>query len=1069
MPAPPLLAADTKSYSDLAAGLPTHLSPGKVIAGMQDVAMHTAASSTEDEEVFVFPATLAQRRFWLLSQMTPGGNPALNMPLAVQLCGPLDVPALERAFNGVIARHESLRTVFRVEDGELRQIISPRRTMRVPVVDTHDLTGVDDLQREEALSPFDLEKGPLLRARLLRLEHDKHLLLVTLNHITCDGWSLGILLRELATLYGTGIQGLPSPLPELPIQFADFAQWQADVLTSGGLEAQLTYWRRKLAGPLSSLDLPLDHPRSPGRGAMPGECRWRRLPEALAASLKGLAQQQGVTGFMLSLAALGVLLHRYCHGQEDLLVMSPSAGRGRSELEGMIGLFAHPALLRLDLSGQPTFGGLLTRVRATVLEAFANADVPFERLLEEMQPRRLPVNFLQQANFAQPAHSPGLEWVPVLRSASGGAVTEWTAGVIEGNEADGTQLFIEYNTALYDPATVERVLVHFEAILSAVTLPGGMDLPIGSLPFLPREEAGASSLTVTRWRLSPQSIRWMETVCHPDTGQVREGLRLLVLDERRQPAPTGVTGMIFVDDTRLAAGERVRGTGDFGYRSAAGTVVLLGSADGQRLAWIEAALRAHPQVHEAVVLPQQRAGEKQLVAYVQTDGTLATAIVPDTCRLFLRERLTREMIPDVFVRVERFPLTADGRLGEAALPRPAVQPVALAESRPDAPFLTLHYQLIEMWQELLGVRAIGIRDDFFALGGNSLLALRMLNRIEQNYGKALPPAALFKRATVEHLSEEILRLDATANDGKPHTLVAVQEGGTRTPIFYLHGDLTGGGYYCLKLSRRLGTDQPFYALPPVDVSNHREKMPSIEEMAATHVEAIRTVRPHGPYIIGGFCLGGLAAYEVARQLAAAGESVERLIVIDAAAKEKTLKNLRRLAEWKGRRQGLDGEGQLYLFCRWHFLLARMDRWKGLKVREQLAGAWKRAGRFFTTKETMTGVSKPPEEPEGLKAAMLAADKEESSRPVAWFDPRWDVPLVFLWAAGGYAPKSYQGAMTLLLSQDLHDGTDGKLVRDWKRYAPGVQMRGLSGSHLACITEHVDLLADTMKDVLETEG
>ena len=199
-----------------------------------------------------------------------------------------------------------------------------------------------------------------------------------------------------------------------------------------------------------------------------------------------------------------------------------------------------------------------------------------------------------------------------------------------------------------------------------------------------------------------------------------------------------------------------------------------------------------------------------------------------------------------------------------------------------------------------------------------------------------------------------------------------------------------------------------------------------------------------------------------------------MVLIDAAVRDKRLRHLRRLAEWKGRRQGLDGEGQLYLFCRWHFLLARLERWKGLRARERfeiagqrLSRVWNRFGRVFRSRPAAAETAPAPEEVEGLEAAMLAAEQEQPSAGSTWFDPRWDVPLVFMWAAGGYRAKPYAGPATLLLSQDLNEGDDGGILRDWKRHVPGVKMRGLPGSHLACITEHVEALADTIKDVLQS--
>ncbi len=1055
--------------------------------------------------MFVFPATMAQRRFWLLEQMTPGGNPSLHMPLAFRLLGRLDIPVLERAFNEVVARHETLRTTFQTEEGRLRQIIVPARAMRVPLVNPEDFPAeerarvAEHLQLEEAQTPFDLARGPLLRARLILVKPGEHLLLVTLHHIICDGWSTGVLLDELAALYGAFTQGRPSPLPELALQFADFAQWQQEAITGGGLDAQLDYWRRQLAGPLPSLDLPLDHPRGPARRVRAGAILTREIPADLAAALKTFAQARGATGFMVSLAAFAVLLHRYGGGQEDILVTSPSAGRERAGLEGMIGLFSNPLLLRLDLSGNPTFGELLTRVRATALAAFANADAPFEKLLEEdLQPRRLQVDFLHQRGFTRTARTPGLEWVPA-RAAVGGALTEWTAGVVEGTGAEATRLFIEYHPGLFDEATVERALAHYETLLAAVCLGGGLDTPIALLPLLDAAEIESArggggdrppSLRASRWRLSAESVRWVEAACEHSGdplvyGPVRESVALLALDRNLQIAPVGVVGEIyvaglasnadspadaFVDDP-LRPGSRLFKTGDAGRRLPEGDVEHLGPLDrqlkinGARLepGWIEGALRTHPQIRDAVVLSRQNdTGGQTLVAYARADGILAANQVAGVCRAFLRARFTEDMVPAVFIRVERFPLTRDGRLDEAALPLPDPKAeAAVAEDGPGAPFLTIHHQLIEIWREVLGVRAIGIRDDFFALGGNSLLAMKMLNRIERDQGKTLLPATLFQEATVAHLAEEIMRLDAGA-DGQPATtLLTLRESGARAPMFYLHGDLTGGGYYCAKLSRQLGDDRPFYALPPTDVSSYRERMPSIEDMAAGHLAAIRGTRPHGPYVIGGFCLGGLVAYELARQLRAAGETVEHLVIIDADATNPRLARLRRLAEWLGRRRGLNAEGQLYLFCRWHFFLERLDRWKGLGggaqweiLKRRLAGVGSRLKRLFSRGEQSAVAPVSAEEPPA-----------DESGPVAWFDPRWDVPLVFLWAAGGYRASRYDGPMTLLLSSDLADGENGKLAREWRRFAPNVRMQNLTGSHLACITEHVDDLASTLRKVL----
>ncbi len=261
----------------------------------------------------------------------------------------------------------------------------------------------------------------------------------------------------------------------------------------------------------------------------------------------------------------------------------------------------------------------------------------------------------------------------------------------------------------------------------------------------------------------------------------------------------------------------------------------------------------------------------------------------------------------------------------------------------------------------------------------------------------------------------------------------------------------------MKLSRRLGPDQPFYAMPPLSGETLRG-MPSIEAMAATHLKTVRSVRPHGPYVIGGFCIGGLVAQELARQLAAEDEPVERLLIIDAPPRDRVLTIFRRMAERLGRSRGWNADRQLYHFCRWHFLAERLKRWTGLDLRQQRAIFQRRLGGVGHKVRGLLRRPKAVETPTP-EAADPATEGD-------WFDPRWDTPLVFLWAVGGFVPKPYGGPTTLLLSRDLSGGTLGNPVRAWKKYTPKLASRELVGSHLACITEHADGLAETIRACLQ---
>jgi thioesterase domain-containing protein len=1037
----------------------------------------SALPADEDEDVFVFAATAAQRRFWLLDQLVPGGNSALNMPLGVRLSGRLDREALGRSFNEIVRRHEVLRTTFHCERGQLRQLIAPALVLPIPLVDVREFPASErerlpeHLLAEEAQKPFDLARGPVIRAELVRVALEEHLLLITVHHIVSDGWSNGVLLRELGELYTAFVRGQPSPLPELPIQFADFCQWQQEHAAESGFADQMPYWREMLAGELPVLDLPTDRPRRPVRGHPPlGGVRHAVLSAGLVQSLKALAVSGGVSAYMLYLAAYTVLLSRYSGGQEDVLVNTPSANRDRREVEPLIGPFVNPLLLRTDLSGDPTFGELLRRVRRVVLGAFEHAAVPFEKLIEELPPRRLQANFLYQTNFIRPARLPDLDLVP-LAVTSGGILAEWSASVTE--DGAESKFSIVYNADLFEAATMDRVLAGYQRLLEAIAAPGGWETPISKLP-VEAESAPApgAALLAHRWRLPAESVRWMDACLAAESpaqagefGRAKAGIEILVLDRHLQPAPVGVAGEIYVRGMPDRGAESLIGTCDLGRRRTGNRIEWLGRVNeqvkvrGLRVdqAEIAAALRAHPHIVEAVVRwEDQDIGGPRLTAYVQGDGTPQAQIGHGQLRDFLRERLPEELIPANFMVVERFPLTSDGRLDVAALSEQAVRSGPGTAEKYDAPYLTIHHQLIDLWQQLLGLPHVGIRDDFFALGGSSLLAMRMLYRIEQIFGKALLPVTLFKEPTIEHLADEMLKND----EGKTAAaVVVVNDRGSKTPIFYLHGDFHGGGFYSMKLSRHLGPDQPFYALPPAELTDPSTP-PTIQEMAAAQIRSIREVCPHGPYVIGGFCLGGLIAYEVAQQLTAAGETVERLLIIDAILRNPRLVRLRRATEFFGRRRGLSADAQLYLFCRWHFLLARLERWRSMAlaekarvVGEHAEALWRRLGRALQGLRQRDRVA-----PGGGAKAEPEAD---------WFNPRWDVPLVYLWSAGGYSPQPYAGATTVLLSKDLFCAAHHRARRKWEKYLGPVDVRELPGSHLACITEHVDALAETIVRCLET--
>ena len=341
-------------------------------------------------------ASFAQQRVWFLDQLEPQ-NSAYNMPDAYRLVGPLDVTTLELAINEIVSRHEALRTTFAAADREPTQVIAPALRVPLPVVDLEPLPLAQReaealrLAVQEGQRPFDLSKGPLLRAQLLRLGDEEHVLVLIVHHIVSDGWSVEVLRRELATLYTALSRGRPSLLPELPVQYADFAAWQRKWLEGGAMARELAYWKERLAA-ASEFELPSDRPR-PTLLTFDGAHHALMFSPELSSALKTLSQREGVTLFMTLLAAFSALLYRYT-GQEDIVVGAPIANRDRAEIEGLIGFFVNTLALRIDLSptqaGALTFRELLARVREVCLGAYAHQQLPFEKLVEELRPQRDP-------------------------------------------------------------------------------------------------------------------------------------------------------------------------------------------------------------------------------------------------------------------------------------------------------------------------------------------------------------------------------------------------------------------------------------------------------------------------------------------------------------------------------------------------------------------------------------------------------------------------------------------------------------------------------------------------------
>lgn len=463
--------------------------PMKPLTDIPELSPPPAGDSTG---VLAFPASVAQQMFWYL-ELLQGEVTAFNVPLRFRLAGPLDVGLLERSLNTVIDRHETLRTRFGEQNGELLQIVSPALVLKIPVIDISHLPP-DRIDEEaerlgsiEARRPFHLSTGPMIRAELVRLGPESHIFHVSIHHALFDGMSMTVLTRELADIYQAYFDGKPCPLEPLPIQYGDFSVWQKEFLEGPEMKKQLGYWKKQLEG-MTELDLPTDFPRPPVK-SWKGDITSTLLPKELTDKLHALAARNGATLFHLQLAAFMILLHRYT-GAPDIALGTPVTGRTRGELEPIIGVFINSLILRGDLSGNPGFEEFLGQVRETALEALENQELPFECLVRELRPERDPsrnplfqVNFNHHRSFARAGTFGGVTLTPIP-SRSPGTIFDLHFFMVERKE--GWRASCDYSTDLFTRTSADRMLGHFKRLLEDIA--EHPDKPIEQLDILTAPE-----------------------------------------------------------------------------------------------------------------------------------------------------------------------------------------------------------------------------------------------------------------------------------------------------------------------------------------------------------------------------------------------------------------------------------------------------------------------------------------------------------------------------------------------------------------------------------------------------
>ena len=449
------------------------------------------------------PASFAQDRLWFLDQLEPG-TAAYNLVRAFRITGPLNVNALTSAIGAVIRRHESLRTIFESVDGEARQVVLSDIEVQVPILNLADFPESERerealrIASEQGKKPFDLTRGPLLRAALLQLSRDRYILVLAMHHIITDGWSISILFRELAHCYEAYASGREPELPELPIQYVEYAQWQREYISGEVLAKQVKYWKNKLAGAQTILDLPTDRQR-PTTHSWHGATEELIFESQVRAALKEFAQSEGATLFMVSMAAFQALLWRYT-SQDSILVGTPTAARSQIEIENLVGFFVNTLVFRADFTADMTFRELVRQVRACALEAYAHQDVPFEKLVEELVPQRsmnttplFQVMFTFQNIPKQVFEISGLK-MKELEFETGIAKFDLAVEAFEDDDDDEFHCRFEYNTDLFEKQTILRELGHFRNLVNAVLK--NPDEPVARIPLMDDRER---EQTVLQW------------------------------------------------------------------------------------------------------------------------------------------------------------------------------------------------------------------------------------------------------------------------------------------------------------------------------------------------------------------------------------------------------------------------------------------------------------------------------------------------------------------------------------------------------------------------------------------
>lgn len=843
----------------------------------------------------VIPMSHSQQRQWFLYQLDPE-SPMYNEPVFMEIKGNLDVEVLERSLNEVVRRHEVLRTVFRRVDSQEVQVILHHSWAPLVVEDLTSLNQqepnkkVDQVAREEARVPFDLHQGPPIRWRLVKLESYRYVLFVTMHHIVTDGWSIGVFMNELSILYNSFREGYNSPLPELPIQYRDFTLWQKSLFSSDYLQPQMDYWLKKLGGELPILQLPTDYERPSVHSYVGGQVSYR-LGKELLEDLYKLSARQGVTLYMTLLAAFNVLLYRYT-GQEDLLIGSPVANRNHKELEGLIGNFINTIVMRSDISGNPSFKEFLGRVKETALEAFKHQDVPFEKLVEHLQPER---------NLGQ--HSPLFQVLFVLQNASKGTwlfddfelrplavdigVAKFDIKLQAEEGPNGLHLIMEYNADLFYKETIERMMGHLEVLLRSFA--ENEDQSISEAPILTQSE------------LHQLLEEWNNQGIHQlDSPAGLHATKFYVLDSMQNPVPIGVVGELYfagddlskdsfnlpeLRDERFVPSPFAKKegwmykTGDLVCYLPDGNLKFINKVDnrveidryGIQLEEIAYALRQCKGVKEAIAdVKEDAQGNKILIAYLV--GGLGEV---QHLRTELMKKLPQNLVPERYIWVDEISVSPDGKVDKKALELMAAKPSDREFKITDVSKDKLEFEMLSLWKEILNNQEIHMDSDFFNAGGHSILVILLVARIAAKFKIDIPIPVLISARTPRRLCN-VIRSQVVMDSSR---IVKLRDGNNQKQIFMVHP--AGGGVFCyMDLTSRINTDATIYGIQAIGIDTDDEPLWDVTELVDLYLQEIYKMN-HGKSIyFVGWSSGGTLAYEITRRLEEEGHSVEGLILID---------------------------------------------------------------------------------------------------------------------------------------------------------------------------------------------